>query len=480
MKRKRFPSPAVPFLPLRPTAAAIAAAALVLLGTAAPARATVTRTVDCSNVTTEREYVWLDVNETLKVDFSNCPTWKVEDSEGDQVRSGTGPTGSEILDPGQYIRLRDGEVPIPNTILRVYFRTLYPEHVPNGTRLISDFVTLPASASEMNVGPENTGGQEENRHWLAGIPECTLEISPTSSAHVYSTYEVTVTVPGTYTFRGLSTDPPSNFVDYANAFNPIRDPYFALYKGFDPTKPDDNVIGCNDDLNDLFGYGDAGNMGEMLSGGSFMEGHLPYFVADLQPGTYQLVLMLWDELSSAGWAEYGPATVAVEMWGPTADLVDTDVEEPFAQINDQPIPNKDTWTVRGKVTDPTASTVVSDGVENGVTVTMYESAVPATPVAGISSLGEVDTFTFEPGDCRAIMGGRSLFCNDVETNSIFRARGVRSAKDPNSFRLNSIIRGQELTVTKPYELPLAYLVELDGRRWRGDTDVDYCRITQNG
>ncbi|MFM8410972.1 MAG: hypothetical protein ACKOCT_11910, partial [Alphaproteobacteria bacterium] len=316
-------------------------------------------------------------------------------------------------------------MPESNTVLRVYFRTLYPEHVPNCTRLISDFVTLPASASEMNVGPENTGGQEENRHWLAGIPECTLEISPTSSAHVYSTYEVTVTVPGTYTFRGLSTNPPSNYVDYAYAKNPIRDPMFALYKveSFDPTKPDDNVIGCNDDLNDLFGYGDAGNMGEMLSGGSFMEGHLPYFVADLQPGTYQLVLMLWDELSSAGWSEYGPATVAFEMWGPTADLVDTDVSEPFAQINDQRVPNKDTWTVRGKVTDPTASSVVSDGVANGVTVTMYESGEPVSAVAGFSSFSEVDTFTFAPGECRSISNGRTLYCKDPETNSFFRARG---------------------------------------------------------
>lgn len=167
-------------------------------------------------------------------------------------------------------------------------------------------------------------------------------------------------------------------------------------------------------------------------------------------------------------------------------LIDTDVEEPFAQINDQATPDKDTWTIRGKVTDPTASTVVSDGVESGVTVTMYESGVPATPVEGFSPFSVVDTFTFEAGECRSIANGRTLYCKDLETNSFFRARGVRSAKDPNSFRLTSVIRSQELTVnqtptgTEPYGLPLAYEVDLSGRLWRGDTDIDYCRITQNG
>ena len=58
--------------------------------------------------------------------------------------------------------------------------------------------------------------------------------------------------------------------------------------------------------------------------------------------------------------------------------------------------------------------------------------------------------------------------------------GVRSKKDPNSFRLNSIIRSQELTVTKPYGLPLAFDVDLSGRLWSGYTDANYCRVTQNG
>lgn len=161
-------------------------------------------------------------------------------------------------------------------------------------------------------------------------------------------------------------------------------------------------------------------------------------------------------------------------------LVDTDVEDPFAQMNDQPATDKDTWTVRGKVTDPTASTVVSDGVENGVTVTMYESDAPMTPVAGFSGFNVVDTFTFEAGECRSISNGRTLSCKNTETNSFFRARGVRSAKDPNSFRLTSVIRSRELTVNQPYGLSLAYLVQVDARRWRGDTDANYCRITQNG
>ncbi|MBU6281598.1 hypothetical protein KGQ64_05100 [bacterium] len=128
---------------------------------------------------------------------------------------------------------------------------------------------------------------------------------------------------------------------------------------------------------------------------------------------------------------------------------------------------------------------MTDGVEYAVTVTMYQSAgTTGAEVAGdascLAGYTPVDTFTFEPGDCRSVMSGRSLYCKDPETNSMFRARGVRSAKDPNSFRLNSIVRSQELTVTKPYEVPLAFLVELNGRRWRGDTDINYCRVTQNG
>ncbi|NDA81409.1 MAG: hypothetical protein EBX92_09930, partial [Actinobacteria bacterium] len=39
-----------------------------------------------------------------------------------------------------------------------------------------------------------------------------------------------------------------------NDTNPIGDSFLALYSSFDPTNPDEGVIGCNDDLNNLFDY----------------------------------------------------------------------------------------------------------------------------------------------------------------------------------------------------------------------------------
>lgn len=306
-------------------AAAVPVQATMPAGTGVTPSAVVTRTVDCTTpVAISRVYVWIEPTDTVDVTFSNCTHgWKVVDSSGATVRSGASTSGIETLQPLQYIRFFDN-AGSSGSRLRVYANSVYPETVPSGERQLVEDITIPVDALEMNIGPVTPS--LENHHNLGGLATCKLGLEYRGvgfyfNQHVYGVLSITVTKPGTYTFRGVSTNPTSSYLDSAAAYNPIRDPFLALYEGFDSSQPDVNIVGCNDDLNDLFGYADT-LMGERLPDGSIMDGHQPYFVVELQPGDYELVLTTYLELSAEFWADqgYGPATTTFEMWGPIDSL----------------------------------------------------------------------------------------------------------------------------------------------------------------
>jgi len=459
---------------------------------------TVTRNVDCSNVTISRDYVWTEVENSLVVNFSNCQAWQVEDGKGGVLRSGVTSSGSELVPPGGFIRFRNASC---STVLRVYFRPIYPETVPSGSLLLADTLVLPASAPEMDVGPDNSGGARE--HWLAGIPTCDLSVA-NHSKHVYSTHQITVPVAGTYTFRGLASVPPSNYLDYALPFHPIRDPFFALYQGFDPALPDSGVLACDDDLKALFGYNED-EVGERLGNGEIMEGHQPYMVANLQPGTYQLLLTLWTSYTSLEWQEsWGPASVSFEMWGPSEAATPTPtpavtptpvatptpaatatpgatstpfpVGESFVQLNDRDdASSKDTYTIRARVEVAPGGDPVGDGVANGVTAVVFESGSAA---GAFTDYTQVDTFTWAPSQCKAVTNGRSLYCKDEVSESFFRLRG--SAAKPRNYRINTVVKRRDFVPGKPFVTPLAGQAVIGDLNWLIETTNGLCEVTHNG
>jgi hypothetical protein len=156
-------------------------------------------------------------------------------------------------------------------------------------------------------------------------------------------------------------------------------------------------------------------------------------------------------------------------------LVDTDpMDDAFVQLNDVVHPDKDTFTIRGRVSCETGENPVADGDANGVTVTALQSSAP-TPPFPLYTPVKSKTFTGE--QCRAIFNGRSLYCKDPADGSFFR---LRRSSSPTRFRVNTVVRRQEFEIGKPYQVPLAGDVLFSQFHWFGETELPLCRVTHNG
>lgn len=158
-------------------------------------------------------------------------------------------------------------------------------------------------------------------------------------------------------------------------------------------------------------------------------------------------------------------------------LVDTDpMDDTFVQLNDVSHPDKDTFTIRGRVQCETGEDPVADGVANGVTVTAFESGEPKPPIPFQYTPVKSKTFTSE--QCKALFQGRSLYCKDTNDGSFFR---LRRSSSPTKFRVNTVVRQQEFVdPAKPFGVPLAGDVLFTGFHWFGETDANLCRVSHNG
>jgi len=270
--------------------------------------------VDCDALPTQNIY-WTASTGSVSVSMTNCLDFTVFDSDDNPVQTGTGNPATITVPSAHELFLYDD---VGDPIWSAKFNPVYPETVPKGQLLLSGPLALPLDAPEFFVGPPNLPDVSDDEHFLGGIEDCDLESDPGKGMHVYATIEVRVRLAGEYTFRGVGTDPLSDYLSSLAPDNAIADPFFALYSGFDPTKPDDNVVGCNDDLNDLY---DNYEMAEQLPGGVLMEGHQPYFTANLEPGVYTLLLTTFGEVENpTWWTDQGPGSVDFEMWGPADGL----------------------------------------------------------------------------------------------------------------------------------------------------------------
>ncbi len=301
-------------------AAVVSIATLLIAPTAANA-APVNYNVDCdaqNNGPTLTYYA--PTGGTVTLNLTNCVSF-VSDPFGTAVE--TPVTTTLVGHPGDY-----GFITGVNTQgVLVQFGEIKAQHTPTGELLLTKNVTIPATAKELNAGPSSDPNDPQAEHNLGGKVECQVATSDTN-LHVYSTLNIKVSKSGSYTFRGIGSTPAGSA--YGEAYHPLQDSFIAVYSSFDPTKPDDGIVGCNDDLNDQFGYNNAVFM-EDLGNGVTMEGHQPYFVTTLQPGYYTVVLMTWDAISAAEWTagSYGGTTFApgaastkFEMWGPTGGLTE--------------------------------------------------------------------------------------------------------------------------------------------------------------
>lgn len=196
------------------------------------------------------------------------------------------------------------------------------ETVPSGNLLFTQNMSLSSPAQQITVTDNSAGAGD---HIFNGDSNCAVSVN-VHGMHVYSTLDITVLSPGTFTFRGLSSSPAGYYVGLA-PFDPIGDPFLAVYSNFDPANPDTGVVGCNDDLNDIGAQNDA----EYLTDGSIIDGHQPYFTASFTPGQYTLVLMTYNDLSAADFAagvdQYendtfaiGTKTTSFQIWGPAGSL----------------------------------------------------------------------------------------------------------------------------------------------------------------
>lgn len=275
---------------------------------------TTSLSIDCDDLPAEEVY-WVDSSSTAAVSLSNCDLYEVYDEDFNVIDSGPGLSANLNLNKVGLALIEEG----PGEVWFGDFNPAYPENVPGGELLTTRIFDLPVDSPVMDVGGDNSGGDGD--HWLGGIDTCALQAGDPGepSPHVYSTIDIEVLTAGTYTFRGIESTPPGSYVSSLTEWNELEDPFLALYSSFNPASPDDGIVGCNDDLNDLFGYDDA-EMGELLSGGVLMEGHQPYFTTELQPGTYTLALTTYFTLTSDEWSEQGPGDVTFEMWGPVCGL----------------------------------------------------------------------------------------------------------------------------------------------------------------
>lgn len=287
--------------------------------------------IDCDNLPAEEIY-WTPIGETITVELTNCFEYIVFDTFGDVVDTGSGDPATLIVNPTTYIDFYDSS---GNFVWDAVFNPIYPQTTPSGQLLLTETLDLPLNALEMNVGSPNRPDLNDDEHFLGGIEDCDLEADDTG-IHVYQTFEIEVLKSGEYTFRGVDTDPLSDYLSSLNPESALSDPFLALYTSFDPANPDDNIVGCNDDLNDFYeDYGD--DMAEQLPGGRLMEGHQPYFSADLEPGLHTVVLTLYDEVENSDWwQENGPGSVTFEMWGPEGGLCDA--SDPACQPGPGPGP----------------------------------------------------------------------------------------------------------------------------------------------
>ena len=326
---------------LKSVVAIIAVMSLPLIATA-PAQAT---SPDLSSFTFDCEtfsgYPFpIDVplySASVAVHFDNCSGSMTLSDPG---VTGNASTGAGVIDDSATATIATMTVTDETLIILVdvdhdyaylNFVTPFDMPDPDGVQLADSSQELPADAPAAKWGTKHqidSGDEIE----IGGMNECGI----IPGEHVFATQSFTVTTAGEFTFRVTGTDPVSGtltapFAGYTG--NALDDPMVALYSTFNTLDTSSDIVGCNDDLNDLsFGGHDYSDATYNLSQqGDYIDGHFSYFSATLDPGDYMLVFTTWGDNSQSDWSTNTPdgGTVYFDAWGPTDGLTLTN-DDPIA------------------------------------------------------------------------------------------------------------------------------------------------------
>lgn len=273
-------------------------------------------TIDCIDYESKDFILWNYAEASITINFENCDYYNHEDKNQDVIGDGV-PSSPITMTPGDYLYLGNAT----GSDVRIRTGVLTEARTPPGELQYRQEVTI-TDAKSFDAG-DSEGIDDE--HWLGGKELCALDVED-GGRHVYSTIDITIVKEGRYTFRSIATNPTGEYL--GGEANPVGDSFLALYSTFDPANPDDGVIGCNDDLNNLFGY-DNNDVVEILPDGTWMEGHQPYFGTYLEPGNYTLLVTTWQAVNRTEWNAGesggdvwtpGPFDLTFELWGPVASL----------------------------------------------------------------------------------------------------------------------------------------------------------------
>jgi hypothetical protein len=186
---------------------------------------------------------------------------------------------------------------------------------PSGTLGVTSDVLLDATDVKQFEAIEPLKPDDDTRVQLGANPLCEMKVGP----HAYATTTVNISIEGEYSFRLVNTDTLTTDLQFWQPSTVMRDPFLALYSAFDPTDPNANIVGCNDDINDLptSPFTDAGLYAYTTGSDQLIGGRYPQFVSNLQPGSYTLVYTTFRSESAEDWQNQGLKNIGTfEMWGP--------------------------------------------------------------------------------------------------------------------------------------------------------------------
>lgn len=207
---------------------------------------------------------------------------------------------------------------------------------PAGSLLQTSTVTFTSPLAELEIPDTPVNPDDEDEVLLGGIPNCDVE----PGLHIYREIEITITKSGTYTFRKIWVDPISKDLFWGVASPELGDSFLALYQGFDPSDPMDNIVACNDDVDELAIWEGAGDFEDESGGaddaiittsGFLIDDQFPWLTENLEPGTYSLIIMGYGETPASEWS--GTETIAYEFWGPE-DGIGSGSTRPSISITD--------------------------------------------------------------------------------------------------------------------------------------------------
>jgi hypothetical protein len=107
---------------------------------------------------------------------------------------------------------------------------------------------------------------------------------------------------------------------------PSTDPFLAVYEDFDPSNPEDGIVGCNDDSDDnsdspaIDALWDAPVPDSIETGTGFIaDNQWPWLQTVLEPGNYTMVMMPYHTASTEDFdaGRFGATSGSIHTWDPT-------------------------------------------------------------------------------------------------------------------------------------------------------------------